>query len=421
MSRHARPEIDRSHWWDRLWRPFWVLPAAICIGSVGLGVLLPTVDEQVISWVPYVFQSGADGARQLLGTIASAMISVTGLVFSVTMVVLQLASSQYTPRLLSTFLASRIAQVTLGVFCGSFLYALTVLRVVRGDLAGAAEFVPQVSVSVAFGYVVASVGCFLAFIGHITDSIRLSSVVSRIGRRTRAAVEALWSGEHPRAGWSPAPGATRTAWTMDDRQGYLTALDSTALIEWGRAHRRVPVLEVGLGHFVVAGQVIGTIWAEDSGGSAGPDGLAEPAPPTEAIKVEDDRVLGADMGFGLRQLTDIAQRALSPGVNDPTTAVQVINELHSILRLLATRDDLWPTLVDDEGAARARWRPQTFRDSAEQSLGEIAHYATDAPAVLTRLAEVIAELESVCRPQHAPALRGLAERVVSAGERPAQR
>ncbi|HMT33296.1 MAG TPA: DUF2254 family protein [Dermatophilaceae bacterium] len=204
---YARPERPRAHAWERLWRPYWALPAIVAVGSAGLGLTLPRADERLAGWVPYVFESGPDGARQLLGTIASAMISVTGLVFSLTMVVLQLASSQFTPRLLGQFLQSRVVQLTLGVFVGSFLYALTVLRLIRGG--DGTDFVPQVSVTLAFGYVLAAVAFFIAFIHHITQSIRLSHVLIDIGARTTASARRLYAGQRPSATWSPAPQTPR--------------------------------------------------------------------------------------------------------------------------------------------------------------------------------------------------------------------
>ena len=164
-----------------MWQPFWAVPLALATTSIALGLGLPMLDEAAWRGIPVLFQGGPDGARSLLGTIASAMISVTGLVFSITMVVLQLASSQFTPRVLGTFLDSRITQVTLGVFTGTFLYALTVLRSVRGASEGIEEFVPQLATSVAFAGVVASVGCFLAFIHHITQSVRVDHVITTGG------------------------------------------------------------------------------------------------------------------------------------------------------------------------------------------------------------------------------------------------
>ena len=142
MGRTVGPVGDPETigWWERLWGPFWVLPSMICALAVAAGLLLPRIEAALTDDLPYLFGGGAESARSLLSTIASAMISVTGLVFSITMVVMQLASSQFTPRLLGSFLSSRITQVTLGVFTSSFVFALIVLRDVRG---GDEPFVPR--------------------------------------------------------------------------------------------------------------------------------------------------------------------------------------------------------------------------------------------------------------------------------------
>ena len=169
-ARGGTPSVEASSWWHNVWRPFWAVPAACAVSAVALGLALPLLDEGLQTELPYVFQGGPSGARNLLGTIATGMISMTGLVFSITMVVLQLASSQFTPRVLGSFLESRITQATLGVFTASFVFALTVTRSVRGDYGETGTFVPQVSVTAAFVLVLASVGCFLAFIHHITSS-----------------------------------------------------------------------------------------------------------------------------------------------------------------------------------------------------------------------------------------------------------
>lgn len=153
-----------------------MVPIAISVASVGLALLLPAIDGLVASEIPLFFHSGASGARSLLSTIASITISITGPVFSITLVVLQLASSQFTPRILGSFLESRVTQFSLGMFVGTFLYALTVMRSIRTD----PDFVPQLATSFAFFMVVGSMGMFLAFIRHIVLSIQIPEVIFRI-------------------------------------------------------------------------------------------------------------------------------------------------------------------------------------------------------------------------------------------------
>ncbi|TFI50130.1 DUF2254 domain-containing protein, partial [Micrococcus endophyticus] len=172
-----------------LFRPFWVIPALVSLAAVVVGLTLPLVDAGLRHQIGVAFPGGPDGARSVLGTIASAMISVTGLVFSITMVVMQLASSQFSPRILQDFLSTRITQWTLGAFVASFVYSLTVLREVRGASGGGEVFVPQLSVSLAYVLVLTAFALFLAFIRTIMSLIQVSDVVSRIGEATCRAVE----------------------------------------------------------------------------------------------------------------------------------------------------------------------------------------------------------------------------------------
>ncbi len=308
------------------------------------GVGLPVVDLGVGDHLPYVFQGGPEGARSLLGTIATAMISVTGLVFSITMVVLQLASSQFTPRVLGSFLQSRVTQATLGVFTASFIYALTVQRSVRGGYQG--EFVPQLSVTGAFLLVVASVGMFMAFINHITTSIQVSQIISRDGEETvrvvrdyfpepdpaerpdgasGAGASAIAAAGHPNA----APAATVTS---GSRHGNVAQIDYDTLSACADDLRATIEVLVPVGSFVVEHQAIAVV--RDTTGC--PDDARRSI--GRAVTLEADRAAHHDPAFGISRLVDIADRALSPGINDPTTATQVLDELHRVLRVLVQRD-----------------------------------------------------------------------------------
>ncbi len=382
-------------WWEALWRPFWVLPAVVVALSVLAGVLLPLVDEHLLGDVDYLFGGNADSARSLLGTIASAMISVTGLVFSITMVVMQLASSQFTPRLLSGFLGSRVVQVTLGVFISSFVFALMVLRDVR---AGGSPFVPQLSVTAAFGLVLASVALFLAFIHHITDSIRVDQVIDRIAAHTVRSLErgsaAEWddtSAVPP--SWAQQPGPTLTV-TTGERHGVVQRVHYTGLVECAERAGVVVELLTRAGEVRHRGQPLAIVHGAHAG-----DDVAEAV--RDAVGLGRERTLQQDPEFGLRQLVDIAERALSPGVNDPTTAVQVLDELHRVLRVAALRPDRSAYLVDGRGTVRVLDRPPTFAGMLDLALDEVAHYGADGLQVPARIDALLQDLELMARPEHA--------------------
>jgi uncharacterized membrane protein len=400
------PSVKPETWWDRLWRPFWTLPMAICAGAFGLGLLLPFIDRELAEYFPFVFQGGPDGARSVLSTIATAMISVTGLVFSITIVVLQLASSQFTPRVLASFLSSRITQITLGVFTATFIYSLTVMRSVRGGFQQDDPFVPQSSVTMAFVFVVASVGLFLAFIRHITASIQVVNVISQIGDRSVALVDKLYPdradiGPSGSRTWSPSAGARRTDIHDDDRHGSVTHLDFAALVSQAVEHEVVIEAAVPLGSFVVEGQTVARAW----GDTELPDSSRRKI--AHAVGLGPDRLMNQELGFGIRQLVDIAERALSPSLNDPTTASQIIDELHRILRPLVQRMSPSPYLVDDEGTVRVVYRPQTVESLLHLAVEEIAHFGSDSPPVRKRLQELLDDLAEVADSRYTATLEQL--------------
>jgi uncharacterized membrane protein len=390
-------------WWDRLWRPFWSVPLAICLAAFGLGLILPWLDRERGNELPLVFHGGPDAALSVLSTITTSMISVTGLVFSVTIIVMQLASSQFTPRVLSTFLSSRITQMTLGVFTATFIYTLTVMRSVRAGFQGTDPFVPQLSVTVAFVFVVTSVGLFLAFIRHVTDSIQVAKVMSAVGDRSVQMVDEIYprevGDEHDGARtWSPAQGTPRVEVRCEDRHGIVTGVDLATLVGLASVRNCVVDVQVQAGEFVVEGQPLARAW-----------GVAEL--PTSAVRAVShavalgpDRLMNQDLAFGIRQLVDIAERALSPSVNDPTTACQVIDQLHRILRPLVERKSPSPYIADDTGAVRVIYRPQTVEMLIHLACDEILHFGQDSPVVVDHLRAMLDDLADVADRRYRPAI-----------------
>ncbi len=372
-----------------------MLPSTICALAVVAGVVLPRVDEALTEDLPYLFGGGAESARSLLSTIASAMISVTGLVFSITMVVMQLASSQFTPRLLGSFLSSRITQVTLGVFTSSFVFALIVLRDVRG---GDDPFVPQLSVTVAFLLVLASVALFFAFIHHITVSIQVSKVIDRVADQT---VRALQQGDDewgdtstPSPSWSQAPGPSVTV-SAGSGHGVVQRVRYIDLVETARRAGVVVELTTRVGEVRHRGQSLAVVH-----GAFADDDVIDKV--RSSFGLGKERSMPQDPEFGVRQLVDIAERALSPGINDPTTAVQVLDELHRILRVAGSRADRSPHLVDADGTVRVLDLPTTFARLLDLSLDEIAHYGKDSLQVPRRIDTLLDDLGAACATSTGP-------------------
>lgn len=406
--RGSVPRVDHPSLWQRIWRPFWVLPFVIVLGAIALSWVLPWIDRNISHEIPYVFQGGPDGARSLLSTIASAMISVTGLVFSITMVVLQLAQSQFTPRLLDSFLADRTTQATLGVFTASFVYALAVLRTVRGVNGDVEEFVPQLAVTAAFLLVLGAVAMFIAFIHNITTTVQVTTVVNRVGTRTAHLIDEQFGPPGDAEGfgptWSPRPDEEGVPLISRGRHGSLDHVDYPRLVSLARQHDVVVHLDVHLGSFIASGHRVGTVW-----------GIAEL---DEELRRALDRTLGVvrtrttlqDISFGVRQLVDIAERALSPSTNDPTTAIQVLDEIHMLLRELAVRRTISPYIVDEEDAVRVVTQPPTFVGILDLALDEVLDYA-DNTQVPKKLEEMLQDVLDVARPENRGAVAAKLEQL----------
>ena len=403
-SRGSVSAIDRATWWDRLWQPFWMLPMLLTVAAMVLGVVLPEADRDLreIAW--WVFPGGADAARGALTTIASVTISTVGVVFSITMVVLQLASSQFTPRVLGSFLSNRIVQVTFGMFIATFVFSLTVLRSVLSEDEEGNGFVPRVSVSFAFVLVLACVGLFLAFIRSITDSIQVSTVISRIGDRTARLVDRVLPVAEDEQGfsatWSPVADAPRSLVPVDRRHGHVDEIDLPRLVELAASRDGVLVLAPRLGDFVTTGQELATFWGDDwdDDATAAANGL---------VRLTTDRTMRQDVSFGFRQLVDIGDRALSSGVNDPTTATQVVNELHRLLRAAVQRVSPSPYLTDADGAVRLVVESTDARDLLRIAVEEIAFYGRESPPVTAQLAAMLDDLSSVSLERYRPTIAAL--------------
>lgn len=382
-------------------RPFWVVPAAWCLVVVGLGLLLPYVElTWLVDRVPLLFPGGIDGARTVLSTIAGAMISVTGLVFSITMVVLQLASSQYSPRVLRTFLEDRLTQHTLGAFAASFVYALTVLRSVDGRVeegVDSRDGVPQLAITMSYLLVLVAVAMFLAFIHRITTSVGVASILQRTAQDCRTLLtegqHSDWPRERPELPDLAGPHVLSAP-----RSGYLDRIDVVPLVRAARAAGvRVEVLGP-VGDFVVEGSPLLAVHGDPADVPEDPEDLLC------RVSLVSDRSMEQDLGYGVRRLVDVAERALSPGVNDPTTAVQVLDQLHDLLRRMLTTPATWPVRLDDDGTPRLVLRQPGTSEVVRDALADIAHWGADHRRVRERVEAVLTELRVAALPEHRAAL-----------------
>lgn len=369
---------------------FWAVPLAIALAAAGLALALTTLDLELFGSLPVLFSGGPEGARALLAAIITSMISFTGLVFSITVVVLQLTSSQFSPRVLNTFLHDRFTQVALGVFVATFVFAFVVLRTVRGT-AETANFVPTTAVTAAVVLVFVSVLVFLRYIHHITQAIRASTIVTRIAQETRALIVRRYpeDAEAPTAG-VPAIGPVHRVPTAAG--GVVQSVDDDRLAEVAAEHRCSIRLVPAIGDFLPTGATLFEVTGQEP-----PDGEDLCA----AVILNAERTLDQDVGSGLRRLVDIALRALSPSLNDPTTAVQVVDQLHDLLRCLATRP-MPPRRRYADDVLLLTVPEARFGDLLALAVDEIARVGAEDPRIRSRLRRMLLDLGDVARPEHFP-------------------
>ncbi|MGH3633609.1 MAG: DUF2254 domain-containing protein [Pseudonocardiaceae bacterium] len=369
------------------------------VAAIVLAVGLVSVDQTIGSLrVAFLFPGPPAAARGLLSSIIQAMIAFTGLVFSITIVVLQLTSSQFSPRVLRTFLRDRTIQWSLGVFVATFVYAIMVDR----DVLGTTErngFVPRVAVSVALAFVLLSVALFIRYIDHVANMIRVASIIAVIGAESRQVLQRrcpMRQRPYPTArlmlGGEPlgSPGV-----------GVLVSVNEQALVRHAADGGCVVELLVRVGDFVPAGAPLARLHPDGSDRGAvdeAPDWL------WDHVALAEERTTEQDLAFGFRRLVDIAERALSPAVNDPTTACQALDTLHDLLRRLATRPLPSGWLTDHTNQLRLLVPQYTFADYLRVVVEEIWRYGSDAAQVPQRLASMLTDLHSAALPEHRPAI-----------------
>jgi uncharacterized membrane protein len=368
---------------------FWLLPAAIVMVGIALALGLVTLDRSgaVPKWLidsPWLYNGGGTGARTLLGAVASSTIGVAGTVFSITIAALSLAAGQMGPRLLRSFTRDRGNQLTLGVFLGTFSYALMVLRSVRTESEGA--FVPHLSLGVGILLAFVCVGTLVFFVGHMAGRINVETVIELVGAEMRQAVARLTTETE---GAPPPPSAMwdDAVQVRDFRRGYLQEIDPEGLADWADEHNAAVRMLVRPGDYVFPGAPIALIQPAVEGADAAI---------RAATALGRSRVSSSDLEFAVRQLVEVAVRALSPGINDPHTAIGVLDILGASLCDLVPRHLPTGVVLHDERVVL--WFPAIDYDGLVDTMFDmIRQNGVNSVAVLIRLIEVLTAVASAER------------------------
>jgi uncharacterized membrane protein len=383
-------------YWERIRTNYWFIPALMSLGAIGLSVFSLQADTlyfdaKSITWL---WRGGSEGAQQVLSTIASSMITVAGVVFSITLVVFTMASGQFGPRVLRNFMRDLGTQIVLGTFLSTFLYCLLVLRSVHE--VSEAAFVPRFSMSCALVLSVASLAVLIYFIHHVCDSVQAENLVAHVGRELESAIKETF----PVQKGTTAPDGNREAdetefpeqlreacWEVRaSRSGYLQALELETLMDLATANDLKLRLLQHPGNFVAeCNPLVQAIPRENCSASVGQ-------------RLENAFILGRhrtptqDIDYSVHQLVEIAVRALSPAINDPYTAIACIDWLGAAMNIMAGREAPSQYHRDAGGVVRLTLHTQTFAGMMDRAFNQIRQYGAKSPAVLIRLLETFARI-----------------------------
>lgn len=400
-------------WLEALGDQFWLRPALLVLACLGLGEFAVWLETARISGYEasspnanWGYSGGAEGARTLLSAVASSTIGVAGTTFSITIAALSLASGQMGPRLLRNFTRDARNQVVLGIFLGTFAYALTVLRTVRTVQETA--FVPHLAVSGAILLALLSVGTLVWFVHHIATSINVETVVDAVHRDLcRAVAERTQETAGPAPIRKEEPEGLRIAVSAS---GYLQALDADSLADWAHEHGAAVTLRVCPGDYVPSGYPVAVLSNEVEGADIA---IAR------ALTFGRSRAAHQDLEYSVRQLTEIAVRALSPGVNDPFTASSVLDHLGDALCRIVPRH--LPTGVIARQGRIVLTHPATdYAGLCDAMFHMIRQNAAGSVHVLARMLDVLGRVAEVeASPDRVAELRRHADLLIAAGRRDA--
>lgn len=375
------------------------VPMLYVAGAIVLAHVLLYVDLQITERdfrLPTIFASTVDSARSLLSAIASATITFAGIAFSLSILMIQIASQQFSPRVLYSFFRDPFSKRIMGIAVGTFTYCLLILRLVRQPVEeNGPPIIPSISVMLAVALGVITVLAILAFINHSAHSMEVSEIVRRIteeehGNIERICAKAAGEGDPVPVEGAMPDGSPLTVRAAEDGwvEGISVKRLLTAVPPGGIAR-----LETGAGMFVTRDAPVCTIFPA-------PEETHEAAETVRAaIRVGRTRTMEQDLALGFRQLVDIALRALSPGINDPTTANEVLVHLGTLLHNLLMRD-LPPRIVAGEDGRRLfRTKDMSHRDYVDLAFDQIRLAAGEQPWVASKMLQVagmlVADLEEM--------------------------
>lgn len=375
--------------WRMRWRiteylrdSIWLVPGAFALAAYLLSRARPSAATEA----DFPIQYGPETARSLLSALSSGMIAFTGFVFSILLLAVQFGSSQFSPRMLRRFLRDGTTKVALGVFIATFLFALLELRHVAAP--GEASLVPNVAVTLALLLLLASMLMFLRLIHRTTSRLRVATVVKELSRDGRKAIDRSYPEAAPEEGEAVPPPRLPDSAVLITYRGspaILQSIDRRGLVKMASDADLLIELVPAIGDLLIAGDPLFRV--------AGGPSASQERKLRDSIAVGDERTMKQDPAFAFRLLADISVKALSPGINDPSTAVQALDQIEALLRRLGSRRLSPSLLCDGTGKERLRWPAPSWTDYLDLALDETRQYGEGSVQVSRRMRALLVRLE----------------------------
>jgi uncharacterized membrane protein len=373
---------------SRLYSSLWLVPALCVVAGVALSIATIAIDQWLgPNLIPRVLTGGPDAAIAILGTIATSMVTLAALVLTITMVVVQLAMGQFSPRIVRTILQDTTSQLAIGLFVGTFAHAMLAMREVRFAGNGA---VPGIAILTGYVLVIASIILLVYYVHHLGQSLRVAALIELVGDRMRGLVDENY--DTPPAAQALGPDGIIAA----PRSGVVFHVGHDRIVEAAREADCVLELLPALGDFVPAGAPLLRVTP--------PGAPIDDARVAGAIGLGPERTMDQDLAYGLRMLVDIAERSVSEPFLDPTTAVQAIDRLHDCLRQLARRRFPDGRHRDDDGEIRLVERTLDWEGFVALAFDEMIVAGATSPQVPRRLAAALDDLIENAPPERRPPL-----------------
>lgn len=375
------------------WTGLWFIPVlCVLIGAMVSFATLALDRANDYSLVPQSLVGGPDSALMILTTVATSMVSLTALVLTIVLVVVQLAMGQFSPRLVQRLLRDKPSQFAIGLFVATFVHTLLALREIEPGEPGEPGQVPGTAVLATFVLSLASIAVLVMYVHHVGQALRVSALVELAGDQTRKLVDKVYPDPGP-----ADPEASDPHFLVAVASGVLTMVDRDQVVELARKADCVLELEPALGEFVPAGGRLFTVHGETE--------RLDRESVNNAVILSMERTLEQDVGYGLRLLVDMAERSLSDSRwQDPTTAVQAIDRLHDCLRQLVRRPLPDGIRRDASGGVRLIEHVMTWDDYVHLAFDEIRLAGAGSPQVARRLRAALLDLRSIAPPERCPAL-----------------